>query len=94
MESLQKVAEGIVEYAILSLVGFFLWLYRKVTTNEKRIEMDRAEHKAQMESLEGAHKSQVDLILTEMKSRDELRQRDREDLQELKRDVKNLISRG
>lgn len=87
MESLHKAVDSVTSYLAIGLVGLFVGLVRKVLTNEKRIEADTAEHKAQM-----------DLIRSEIKSQDEFRQRererDREDIQELKRDVKSLISRG
>lgn len=83
METLHRTIDSVAAYVATGLLAMVAWLVRKVLTNEKRIDLDRAEHKAQM-----------DLILSEMKTRDDLRQRDREDLQELKRDVKDLISRG
>ena len=67
-EAVEKAAQDAVSYVIVTLIAGFLWVIRRVFTNQKQIE----------------------LLDHEIKARDETRDRDREDMQELKGDVKAL----
>lgn len=63
-----EVSRSAVSWAVVAIGGGFVWLIRRVFTNQKQIE----------------------LLQRDLKLREETRQRDREDLQEVKSDVKEL----
>lgn len=61
------------------LVGYVVTLMRKVNTNEKQIAQDRA-----------AHKSQMDLILQELENRGSQRTEDRDRMERVEGDVREV----
>ena len=65
-----KASQSLAGWVVITVAGGFLWVIRRVFTNQKQIE----------------------LLQTELNNREALRQRDREDLQEVKGDVKELRS--
>lgn len=64
----EKASQSLVGWAVVAIAGGFVWLVRRILTNQKQIELMQAEFQA----------------------RDELRGRDREDILEVKQDVKDL----
>ncbi len=69
-EMVDKAGQSLAGWLVVTIGGGFLWVIRRVFTNQKQIE----------------------LLQKELSSREELRKRDREDLQEVKGDVKELRS--
>jgi hypothetical protein len=67
-EIFDDATSSAVSWAVVAIGGGFVWLIRRVFTNQKQIE----------------------LLQRDLKLREETRQRDREDLQEVKADVKEL----
>jgi hypothetical protein len=63
-----KASQSLAGWIVVTIGGGFLWVIRRVFTNQKQIE----------------------LLQKELNTREEMRQRDREDLQEVKGDVKEL----
>jgi len=67
-EIFDDATSSFVSWSVVAIGGGFVWLIRRVFTNQKQIE----------------------LLQRDLKLREETRQRDREDLQEVKADVKEL----
>lgn len=67
-DMIEKASQNLLGWVFISVAGGFVWVVRRVFTNQKQIEM----------------------LQKEIESRDALRKRDREDLHEVKTDVKEL----
>lgn len=67
-ETVEKAVQSLATYVVVTMAAGFVWLVRRIFTNQKQLEIMR----------------------TEFQAREEMRQRDREDMLELKGDVKAL----
>lgn len=78
-----KYVDNAVNYAVASAVAAIFagcgWLVRRVFTNQKQLEQDKA-----------AHQAQFDLIMRELEGRDRLRGEDRERMGRVEADVRDI----
>ena len=79
VETVEKAAQSLVTWAVVAIAGGAVAVVRKVFTNQANIKQNQLANEAKIEALK-----------MHLESRDEMRSRDREDLQEVKKEVKEI----
>lgn len=79
LDALGDGLSSVASWLMIAVLSGGLWVVRRVFTNQQQLREDKI-----------ANEARFDALMKHLESRDEMRLRDREDLQEVKRDVKTL----
>lgn len=81
--NLEKIYTDAVSWVVVTLIGGMVtWvaaLRRKVNTNEAQLKQDRL-----------SHMSQIELIMAELRNREKMREEDRERMERVEGDVRDI----